>query len=46
MSNEQDFRLEESKFKPLIGKLFKKYRCDPFEYTSSGPGIIDLWTFK
>lgn len=39
----QDFRLNESYFKTLIGKCFKKYRCDPFEYTNSVTGIVGIY---
>lgn len=39
----QDFRLNESDFNPLIGKCFKKYRCDPFDYTNSVTGIVGIY---
>ena len=39
----QDFRLNESDFNPLIGKCFKKYRCDSFEYTNSVTGVVGLY---
>lgn len=43
MTKVQDFRLNESYFKTLIGKCFKKYRCDPFEYTNSVTGIVGIY---
>lgn len=39
----QDFRLNESDFNPLIGKCFKKYRCDSFEYTNGATGIVGIY---
>lgn len=38
-----DFRLNKSYFKLLIGKCFKKYRCDPFENTNSVTGIVGIY---
>lgn len=43
MTKIQDFRLNESYFKPLIDKCFKKYRCDSFEYTNSVTGVVGLY---
>lgn len=43
MNKIQDFRLNESYFKSLIGKCFKKYRCDSFEYTNSVTGIVGIY---
>lgn len=43
MDKVQDFRWNESYFKPLIGKCFKKYRCDSFEYTNSVTGIVGIY---
>ena len=39
----QDFRLNESDFNPLIGKCFKKYCCDSFEYTNGATGIVGIY---
>ena len=39
----QDFRLSESHFKLLIGKSFKKYRCDSLEYTNSVTGVVGIY---
>lgn len=43
MTKVQDFRLNESYFKTLIDKCFKKYRSDPFEYTNSVTGIVGIY---
>lgn len=43
MTETQDFRLNKSVFKSLIGNNFKKYKCDPFEYTNSVTGIIGIY---
>ena len=43
MTKVQDFRLNESYFKTLIDKCFKKYRGDPFEYTNSVTGIVGIY---
>lgn len=43
MNKHQDFRFNESCFKPLIGNHFLKYRCDPFEYTNSVTGIVGIY---
>ena len=39
----QDYRFSESHFKPLLGKCFKKYRCDSFEYTNSVTGVVGVY---
>ena len=43
MTKIQDFRLNESLFLSLIGKSFKKYRCDSFEYTNSVTGVVGIY---
>ena len=43
MTKMQDFRLSESHFKLLIGKSFKKYRCDSLEYTNSVTGVVGIY---
>lgn len=43
MTKIQDYRLSESHFKPLLGKCFKKYRCDSFEYTNSVTGVVGVY---
>ena len=43
MTKVQGFRLNESYFKTLIDKCFKKYRSDPFEYTNSVTGIVGIY---
>lgn len=43
MTKIQDFRLNNSYFKTLIGRCFKKYRCDAFEYTNSVTGIVGIY---
>lgn len=43
MTKIQDFRLSESHFKPFIGKSFKKYRCDSFDYTNSVTGVVGIY---
>lgn len=43
MTKIQDFRLSESHFKPFIGKCFRKYRCDSFDYTNSVTGVVGIY---
>lgn len=43
MTKIQDFRLSESHFNTFIGKCFRKYRCDSFEYTNSVTGIVGIY---
>lgn len=43
MTKIQDFRLSESHFKPFIGKSFKKYRYDSFDYTNSVTGVVGIY---
>ena len=43
MTKIQDYRLNESYFKPFIGKCFRKYRCDSFEYTNSVTGVVGIY---
>lgn len=43
MIKTQDFRFSQSYFEPLIGKVFKKYRCDAFEYTNTVTGIVGIY---
>lgn len=43
MTKIQDFRLSESHFNTFIGKCFRKYRCDSFEYTNSVTGVVGIY---
>lgn len=43
MTKIQDFRLSESHFKLFIGKCFRKYRCDSFDYTNSVTGVVGIY---
>ena len=39
----RDLRLDEEIFKKMIGKQFNKYRCDPFVFTNTVTGIVELY---
>lgn len=43
MTKIQDFRLSELHCKPFIGKCFRKYRCDSFDYTNSVTGVVGIY---
>jgi hypothetical protein len=43
MRNFQDLRLNSNIFQSMIGKCFKKYRCDSFTYTNTVTGIIGFF---
>ena len=38
----RDLRLDEEIFKKMIGKQFNKYKCDPFEFSTSVYGIVGI----
>ena len=43
MTNNQDFRLDETLFQSMIGKAFHKYKCDQFTYANTVTGVVGIY---